>query len=53
MRKNTVGKFLCTPFVVLAVPLLAIGLIIRFGLSDAVNILEEFIQTIKDKYYDL
>ena len=53
MHKNTVGKFLCMPFILLAVPLLAIGLIIRFGLNDAVDTLEEFIQTIKDKYYDL
>lgn len=53
MHKNTVGKFLCMPFILLAVPLLAIGLIIRFGLSDAVDILEEFTQTIKDKYYDM
>jgi hypothetical protein len=53
MRKNTLGKFLCMPFILLATPLLAIGLIIRFGFNDAMDIMDVFTQTIKDQYYDM
>lgn len=40
-------KFLAIPFSLIGVILFSIGLLIRFGISDAGDIVEEFQDTIK------
>lgn len=49
MRKNTIGKFLCMPFIFIALPFLCIGLLIRYGLEDACDILEDFNEALFDR----
>ena len=41
MKKLTVRKVVCAPFVGLGVILLAIGLCIRYGVDDATEILQD------------
>ena len=48
MSKNTFGKFLCIPFILIAIPFLAIGLLIRFGLEDTDYILEQFVRVLEE-----
>ncbi len=49
MRENTFGKFFSIPFVLLSMPLLGIGLLIRYGLDDTCDILDNFIKVLKEK----
>jgi hypothetical protein len=45
----TFGKFLSMPFMCIALPFLCATLLIRYGLSDTVDILEGFNKTLEDK----
>jgi hypothetical protein len=48
----TLGKFLSLPFVFISLPFLCIGMLIRYGLEDTVDILEKFNATLKEKNHD-
>lgn len=43
-----IRKFLAFPFILIALPLLVFALIIRFGLDDAENIIDELQNNIED-----
>jgi hypothetical protein len=48
MGKNTLGKFLATPFMLIAMPCLVIGLCFRFGTEKSLDILEGFTKVLKE-----
>ena len=49
MDKYTFRKFLCTPFILVSIPILCIGLLFRYGLEDTIDIFDDIKKSFRSK----
>lgn len=49
MSKNTLGNFLSFPLIIIAIPFISLGFLIKYGLEDTVYILEGLNKLLKEK----